>query len=354
MSINLNLTADTSEIDVEFYEEYRHIPSHYGAMVTDEMKKLIQKDFNLIRVDVVAGNMDILSDDFDDEDEEENNIEERTSVKQLALGTYRHPTRRIYANVRKNYMDCYFAIAELDYIEELRKLEQAVTKPEDAKVYLLCNNNGYYMKESQLIIKDFDVEKSYGASFMPFYNNLVDKLNNKTAGVALLHGTPGSGKTSLIKYLTSVVNRKFVIIPNHLITELSSPYMIPFLIDHPELILILEDAEAAVLSRQNGNMGPVAELLNLSDGLIGAAIKCSLIVTFNTDISKIDPALQRKGRLLGEYKFDQLSIADSNILLEFLGKEYRTTKPMLLTDIYNIDEELFLEKNKIKNSIGFK
>ena len=67
---------------------------------------------------------------------------------------------------------------------------------------------------------------------------------------------------------------------------------------------------------------------------------------------KIDRALLRKGRLICEHKFDKLTVNDSNLLLKHLGKEYVTKENMVLTDIYNIDEEIFKEDNK-QTKIGF-
>jgi hypothetical protein len=56
------------------------------------------------------------------------------------------------------------------------------------------------------------------------------------------------------------------------------------------------------------------------------------------DKAKIDSALLRKGRLIAEHKFDALSVEDTNRLLEHLGKEPNATKPMTLTEIYNLEE----------------
>ena len=66
----------------------------------------------------------------------------------------------------------------------------------------------------------------------------------------------------------------------------------------------------------------------------------------------IDSALLRKGRLIAEYKFDNLSVDKSNKLLKSLNIDYKTTKPMPLSDIYNYDDNLGIDNNK-KTKIGF-
>jgi hypothetical protein len=66
---------------------------------------------------------------------------------------------------------------------------------------------------------------------------------------------------------------------------------------------------------------------------------------------KIDQALLRKGRLIAEHKFENLSVEDTNRLLKHIDKDVTTDTPMSLADIYNIDVEVFRASNKSK--IGF-
>jgi ATP-dependent 26S proteasome regulatory subunit len=65
---------------------------------------------------------------------------------------------------------------------------------------------------------------------------------------------------------------------------------------------------------------------------------------------KIDSALLRKGRLIAEHKFELLSIDETNKLLKHLNKNFISSEPMSLADIYNIDVEVY--KSKTKSKIG--
>jgi hypothetical protein len=66
---------------------------------------------------------------------------------------------------------------------------------------------------------------------------------------------------------------------------------------------------------------------------------------------KIDQALLRKGRLIAEHKFENLSVTDTNKLLKHIEKDFESSESMCLADIYNIDVEIFRTSNKSK--IGF-
>jgi len=91
---------------------------------------------------------------------------------------------------------------------------------------------------------------------------------------------------------------------------MTKPGFLPFLMQHPNSILIIEDAENIIRDRTNDNYLPnqaVTNLLNLSDGLLGDAMHQQIICTFNCDVQGLDPALLRDGRLVFEHKFDKLN-----------------------------------------------
>jgi len=60
----------------------------------------------------------------------------------------------------------------------------------------------------------------------------------------------------------------------------------------------------------------------------------------------------RKGRLIAEWKFDALSVDDSNNLFKSIGKDPIATKPMTLSEIYNSDDQEFVVQQE-RSQIGF-
>lgn len=163
-----------------------------------------------------------------------------------------------------------------------------------------------------------------------------------------------SHNTSFIKYLTKLIEKKEILfIPPSVAESLSEPSIIPFLMDYRNSILIIEDAETVITDRENGgSISGVSNILNITDGIMGDCLNIQIIATFNMEKRKIDKALLRKGRLIAEHRFENLSVEDSNNLLKHLKKDYITTEPMCLADIYNINEELIKPEDK-KNKIGF-
>ena len=209
-------------------------------------------------------------------------------------------------------------------------------------------------EEYEMNVPDIDLELNYGSEFVKVHNLIIKRLNNPyDKGIILFHGDPGTGKTSYIKYLTRLITDKEILfIPPSMAESLSEPSIIPFLMEHKNSILIVEDAERVIADREgNGSSVGVSNILNLTDGILGDCLNIQVIATFNMKREKIDQALLRKGRLIAEHKFGKLTTEETNRLLKHLGNEKRVDNGMTLADIYNIDEEVYKTDNKTQ--IGF-
>lgn len=209
-------------------------------------------------------------------------------------------------------------------------------------------------EEFNLLIPPMDLELNYGTKFSNVHNLIVNRLNESYGkGIILLHGDPGTGKTSYIKYLTSLIKDKEILfVPPSMAEMISEPSIIPFLMENKNSILIIEDAEKVISDRQtNGSSAGVSNILNLTDGILGDCLSIQIVATFNMKREKIDQALLRKGRLIAEHKFEKLNVEETNKLLKHLGKTFVSEEGMSLADIYNIDIEIHKSKNNTK--IGF-
>jgi len=225
-----------------------------------------------------------------------------------------------------------------------------------ASIQLVKSDMGHLdTEEYDLYVPPTDLELNYGSDFNKIHEVIVDRLNkNNDKGIILLHGDPGTGKTSYIKHLTTLIKDKDILfIPPSMAEMLSEPTIIPFLMDHKNSILIIEDAERVISDREgNGSPAGVSNILNLTDGILGDCLNIQVIATFNMKREKIDQALLRKGRLIAEHKFEKLSVEETNKLLKHLEKNQVVDEGMVLADIYNIDTEVYKTSTK-GNKIGF-
>jgi SpoVK/Ycf46/Vps4 family AAA+-type ATPase len=207
----------------------------------------------------------------------------------------------------------------------------------ESKIFLLYESHGY------LALRDFEVKKSnidlamnYNDDFLPVHEVILKRLQTQDdKGLVLLHGLPGTGKTSYIRYLTSLINKKMIYIPPEFAPKIASPDFLPLLISNSNSILIIEDAENIIEDRGSSRSAAISNLLNITDGLLSDCLNIQILCTFNTHITRIDKALMRKGRLIAIYEFRELMKDKAEKLSESLGHENHIDKDTLLTDIYN-------------------
>jgi len=239
-------------------------------------------------------------------------------------------------------------------VEDL--MEYVKVDKSKSKISLLMSTRGG-METIEQDIKhvDIDIASHYGEGFMPVHTKIVTKLNEeKGKGLVLLHGLPGTGKTNYIRYLCGKLNKEVIFLPPFMAESIAGPDFITFLIEHTNSVLVIEDAEKVVLDREGDGSSrqSVANLLNLTDGILSDCLSIQIIATFNTSRDRIDKALLRKGRLIAEWKFDALSVEDSNNLFKSIGKDPIATKPLTLSEIYNSDDQEFVVQQE-RSQIGF-
>jgi len=221
---------------------------------------------------------------------------------------------------------------------------------------LFMNNGGPYLHFNEIPDKyHISIEENYNDDFQEENKLIVESLKEGGTSLCLFHGDPGCGKTHYIRYLIAELckqKKKVIYFPNEHIHFLSDPSFLHFFKDHKKSIIVIEDAEEILTSRELSlsNRG-ISNLLNLTDGLMGDFLELKFVCTFNTAIDKIDKALLRKGRITTNYKFEKLNVDKSNKLLEKLGKEYKTKEAMTLAEIYNLEQKDNSEKKERR--IGF-
>ena len=237
-------------------------------------------------------------------------------------------------------------------IYEMAKKEE----PEEKKSkvgFIKCYNGDYYTDTYKLPEVDLDVHVNYNEDFYPIYEDVVDFLHEDKSGLVLFYGESGTGKTKMIQHLMSKVPKDYIIVPTSIASQLDRPELMSFVTDHSDSVFILEDCEQLLEDRQENSWNnAISTILNLSDGLMGQATRIKIICTFNAPISKIDPALLRKGRCIAKYEFKELTEDKVKLLNEKYELGIDDIKPMTIAEAFNYDKTDYSEKQKIKK-IGF-
>ena len=217
------------------------------------------------------------------------------------------------------------------------------------KVSMLTKNSmgSYRMKNSYLKPLNVNLDLNYNDDLRTHDDKINSFLKDDRPGLVILHGEPGTGKTT---YIRSLIERnpesKFVIVNQFSIKELDTAGLNSYLSDEENIVLIMEDAEALLKNRAEGN-SIISVILNYTSGLLGEMSKIKVIATYNVD-QNIDPALLRKGRTRIKYEFKNLTEEKARNLHKYLGRDYSGEDN--LAEIYNISD---VTKTEDASLIGF-
>jgi len=215
------------------------------------------------------------------------------------------------------------------------------------------NRNSLELKAMEIKRTKLDLNLFYEDDFKEVDEVIRKRLSKKNdKGIVLLHGLPGTGKTTYLRYLVGKIRKRVLFLSPSVAGNLMNPDFIELLIDNPNTVLIIEDAENIIMDRKQNSSSAVSNLLNISDGLLADFLNVQLICTFNSSLTVVDSALMRKGRLIARYEFGKLGILKAQRLSYHFGFDGMINKPMTIAELANPDEkEQAIEKTEV---LGFR
>lgn len=292
----------------------------------------------------------------DDEIFDDNSVYLDNHYQDLGICIY---NESILWDILSGSLSAYFTCSVDEFNEKLKdlisKLPFKENQPKEAEVKLVAfDGRDYYTITSKVKPTKINLSENYNDDFLPVYEDIVKFLDQRESGLIILNGIMGSGKTFMIRHLLSQHPKEYIIITNAMASHLSQPEFISFMLEHKNSIFILEDCEQILMERSENTFGgAIANILNMSDGLMSDIFNMKFICTFNADICKIDPAILRKGRCYARYEFGKLTKDKVENFAKIHNINLPEIKEMTLGELYNAGTSDNYQSQETHKKVGF-
>lgn len=206
-----------------------------------------------------------------------------------------------------------------------------------------------------------DTIKDFQTKAFPYVKNIDSYINsflNSKSSLLILQGEPGTGKTTFLKYILSLMQDKksdelSILYSFDENIFFSNEFFKRVLLNDFD-VLVLEDFNSIIHKNQEAeNINPLNKFLSVCDGVIARNKK--IIITTNIDsINQLYPALIRPGRCFDVLKFRALSNQESMELSNCYNKKLiQNNNSITLSEFYAFINDT-QNKNYINNKLGYK
>jgi len=251
----------------------------------------------------------------------------------------------------ENYMSFAVNSLQKDFVEELRKFIDPlfVTEISQGHVFAIVSHGGN-LALNNIGNAGITLERrNYNPKVLEDYDYVVKDLNSASPSgrISIMEGDPGTGKTHLVRgMLMEVPDAMFVLVSPDMVSQMGGPQLLPLLLSQRRnqtgpIILVLEDADKCLVTRQGDNINSIQSLLNLGDGILGSLLDLRILATTNAKKLEMEKALMRPGRLSRRLEVNALEMDTAKNVFNNLcpgvelPKSFNGLKMITLAEVYS-------------------
>jgi hypothetical protein len=238
---------------------------------------------------------------------------------------------------------------DFDVVKEIvESLNDCLLDTKDEQIGNLYNmiiSDGVLEMEPVFFSEDFtNIQLFYSKETFKKISKLKKKLSKNESGIYILSGERGTGKTTLIKYLSDKIDKVFLHIPSNLVElTINNPDFINILRNYQSPVLVIDDCESIMVDIFGKQNHTVSNILQIVDGLASSIRKVNIVCLFNETIDE-ESIILSSNNLRERVEFQLLSTDESNELSRLIGSERVYKNKNRLVDVINNKKNLEYKK----------
>lgn len=170
----------------------------------------------------------------------------------------------------------------------------------------------------------------------------MDKIGERTGNIIILHGPPGTGKTTALRALARSwkdwANTHYVVDPDAFLASADYMWDVILNLSHDTdkfKLLIMEDVDELIKLEAKQTVGQsFSRLLNLGDGFLGQGLDLAIVLTTNEPVEKLNPAITRPGRCLANIEVPKFKRTAAQDWLGGHDNEVAIHEDLTLAEMY--------------------
>jgi len=252
----------------------------------------------------------------------------------------------------------YYATELGDKVNEiLENINEFINNKEQEQITNKINTpiltqNGLELDPIDLLKGDYEnIDLYFNDDTIKKANKLIKKIKKSNKGLSIIYGERGTGKTTLVNHISSMVDKIVIYIPCNMIElTLNNSDFKSLISRYKNSVLVIDDCEIYFSELHSKASIFTNNLLQLVDGFQSDNFDLNIITILNVDsISEIDHTLMECNNLIDIIEVEYLKSNKVNELCEHLGQK---NKYKFDTKLVNILKKKVVLPNK--EELGFK
>jgi len=217
---------------------------------------------------------------------------------------------------------------------------------------ITIGQNGLELNPIDVMKADYDnIENYFNDKTIKSADKLIKKIKKTSKGLSLIFGQRGTGKSTLMNYISSSIDKIVIFVPCSMIeSTINNPDFRNFIKRYKNSVIVLDDSELYFSELYTKSNIFTNNLLQFVDGFQSDDLDLNIVAILNVDdIDEVDHILLDCNNLIDVIEVSDLEKEKAQELNSFLGNKSKIKGSTRLIDV--------LKKRNFKidtEEIGFK